>query len=111
MSLRRERGQEESVCGRGRGSRPEATDVLSESQEGLEMGVPGFHRGEAQGLRVGEGVSESVRSEEDSQENEVPPRQLWNKAASPAWAAWLFLEGTMKLMKNEEKRKNGKFWV
>lgn len=55
----------------GKGSRPEATDVLSESQEGPEMGVPRFHRGEAQGLRVGEGMSELVRSEEDSQENEA----------------------------------------
>lgn len=45
--------------------------MLAESQEDPEMGVPGFHRGKAKGLRAGEGVSESSGSEEDSHENEA----------------------------------------
>lgn len=51
----------------GRG--PEATDVLRESQEGSEMRVLRFHRGEAGGLGMRVRVCKSTRSEGDSQQD------------------------------------------
>lgn len=118
-----DRGSSKWVCRKGsirqclwegEGSRQEATHVLAESQEGPEMGVPRFHRGKAKGLRVGEGGVRVVREWggfAGEWSREVPPGQIWNKATSPEWARGLFPGWTMELMKKEEKRKIGKFWV